>query len=242
MTDIVLFPPRHWHLVCVTSDPTNCISFLAADALYSLFFSMILIIICSLILRPRLLLCFQVMYSITEWFIGEERGKGEGKALRGKMAKFQDFWLSEIVPKFLGVLEVFLYMMKALGFCIVCFILQYFMILIYSELCWFVTSFHHYPGRNFLWKHRKETTPWCETLQMSNCHQTMDSVIYPVLAEYLWLQYLITSQNDKVKIRASLSPFLRFPFTSCISSAGYCIAGKRHSLSQPEKKAPWLKR
>lgn len=149
MTDIVLFPPRHWHLVWVTSDPTNCISFLAADALHSLFFSMILIIICSLILRPRLLLCFQVMYSITEWFIGEERGKGEGKALRGKMAKFQDFWLSEIVPKFLGVLEVFLYMMKALGFCIVCFILQYFMILIYSELCWFVTRFSSLPREEF---------------------------------------------------------------------------------------------
>ena len=184
MTDIVLFPPHHWHLVWVTSYPTNCVSFLAADALYSHFFSMILIIICSLILRPRLLLCLQVMYSFTEWFIGEERGKREGKALSRKMSKFHDFWVSEIVPKFLGVLEVFPYMMKALGFSIVCFILQYYMILIYSELCWFVTSFSSLPWEEFSLETQERNNALKWDTANEQLPQTMDSVIYPVLAEY----------------------------------------------------------
>lgn len=50
----------------------------------------ILIIICSLILRPRLLLCFQVMYSSIEWFIGEER-KERRKSLQRKNVQLSWF-------------------------------------------------------------------------------------------------------------------------------------------------------
>lgn len=184
MTDIVLFPAHHWHLVWVTSYPSNCLSFLASSALYSLSFSMILIIIYSLILRPRLLLCFQVMYSFTEWFIGEGRGKREGKALRWKISKFHNFWVSETVPKFLGVLRPFPARWKHWAFvlfALFCNILWFSYILNCVDL-WLV--FHHYPRRKFLWKHKQETTPWSETLRTSSCHHTMDSVIYPVLAEY----------------------------------------------------------
>lgn len=182
---------------------------------------MILITICSLLLRPRLLLCFQVMYSFTEWFIGEERGKREGKALRGKMSKSHDFWVSEIVPKFLGVLEVFPCTIKALGFSIVCFILQYFMILIYSELCWFVTSFSSLLQEEF----SLETEERNSALKWDAANKQLPSYdgFRYLPSSCRILQHLITSQNDKVKIKASFS----LPFTSCISSAA-C-----YSLPQP---------
>lgn len=212
MTDIVLFRAHHWHLVWVTSYPSNCLSFLASSALYS-FFSMILIIIYSLILRPRLLLCFQVMYSFTEWFTGEEKGKREGKALRWKISKFHDFWVSETAPKFLGVLEAFPCMMKALSFCIVCFILQYFMILIYSELCWFVTSFSSLPQEEI----SLETQARNNALKWDTANEQLpsdDGFCYLPRSCRI-LQHLITSKNDKRKTKASFSPSFPFPFTSC---------------------------
>lgn len=234
MTDIVLFPAHHWHLVWVTSYPPNCLSFLAASALYSLFFSMILIIICSLILRPRLLLCFQVMYSFTEWFIGEERGKREGKALRWKISKFHDFWVSETVPKFLGVLEAFPCAMKALSFvlfALFCNILWFSYTLNCVDL-WLV--FHHYPRRKFLWKHKQETTPWSETVQTSSCHQTMDSVIYPVLAECCSIWSPPKMMKGKRKHPS--------PPPSPLPPAGYYTVRKSHSLPQLGKWVLWLKR
>lgn len=209
MIDIVLFPAHHWHLVWVTSHPPNCLSFLAAGALYSLVFSVILIIIYSLILRPRLLLCFQVMYSFTEWFIGEERGKREGKALRWRISKFHDFWVSETVPKFLVVLEAFHCMMKALSFCVVCFILQYFMILIYSELCWFVTSFSSLPQEEI----SLETQARSNALKWDTANEQLPSddgfcyLPHPCRI----LQHLITSKNDKGKTKPTLLPLLSLP-------------------------------
>lgn len=213
MTDIVLFPAHHWHLVWVTSYPSNCLSFLAAAALYSLFFSMILIIIYSLILRPRLLLCFQVMYSFTDWFIGEERGKREGKALRWKISKFHDFWVSERVPKFLGVLEAFPCTMKALSFCVVCFILQYFMILIYSESCWFVTSFSSLPQEEI----SLETPAGNNALKWDTANEQLpsdDGFCY-LPCPCRILQHLITSKHDKGKTKPPVSLSFPFPFTSC---------------------------
>lgn len=212
MTDIVLFPTHHWHLVQVTSYPSNCLS-LAASALYSLFFSMILIIIYSLILRPRLLLYFQVMYSFTEWFIGEERGKREGKALRWKISKFHDFWVSETAPKFLGVLEALPCTMKALSFCIVCFILQYFMILIYSELCWFVISFSSLPQEEI----SLETQARNNALKWDTANEQLpsdDGFCY-LPRPCRILQHPITSKNDKGKTKPPFCPCFPFPFTSC---------------------------
>lgn len=201
---------------------------------------MILIIICSLILRPRLLLCFQVMYSFTEWSIGEESGKREGKASRRKMSKFHDFWVSEIVPTFLGVLEVFPSTMKALVFCIVCFVLQYFMILIYSELCWFVTSFSSLLQEEF----SLETQERNNALKWDTANEQLpsDDGFRYLPSSCRILQHLINSQNDKVKIKASFSPSLPFPFPSCIRSTGYYLVRKSHSLPQPGNKALWFKR
>lgn len=211
MTDIVLFPAHHWHLVWVTSYPSNCLSFLASSALYSLSFSMILIIIYSLILRPRLLLCFQVMYSFTEWFIGEGRGKREGKALRWKISKFHNFWVSETVPKFLGVLRPFPARWKHWAFvlfALFCNILWFSYILNCVDL-WLV--FHHYPRRKFLWKHKQETMP---ALKWDTANEQLpphNGFCY-LPRSCRVLQHLITSKNDTGKTKTSFSP--SFPFTS----------------------------
>lgn len=183
---------------------------------------MILIIICSLTLRPGLLLCLQVMYSSVAWFTGEERGKREGEALRGKLSTFHDFWVSETVPKFLGVLEVLPCMMKALGFCIVCFILQYFMILMYSESCWFVTSFSSLP--------REESS--LETQEKNNARKVRHCNRATAIRRWIPLspQFLqSTAASDHLPKRWSENesiflplPSLRFP--SCTGCTGCRMA------------------
>lgn len=157
-------------------------------------------------------------YWVIHW-VGER--KREGKALRGKMSKFHDFWVSEIVPKFLGVLELFPCTTKALGFCIVCFILQYFMILIYSELCWFVTSFSSLPWEEF----SLETQERNNALKWDTANEQLPSDDgFRYLPSSCRIRMTAASdhlQNDKVKIKVSFSSSLPFPFTSCFSSAGY---------------------
>lgn len=192
---------------------------------------MILIIICSLILRPRLLLRIQVMYSSTEWFIVEKREKREGKALRGKTSKFHDFWVSEIVPKFPGVLEVLPCTIKALAFCIVQFILQYFMILIYSGLCWFVTSFSSLPREKF----SLETQESNNALKWDTANEQLpsDDGFCSSHGSRSMLEHLITSQNDKVKTKASFSP--RSPSHSPPASALQVLDGEEEPQPSPAR-------
>lgn len=105
----LFYPHRHWHLVWLASYATNCLFSLAADLPYSFSFSMILITACSPMLRPRLLLCFQVMDSITEqlsW--GGERKEGRKSLERenSQVAGLLGLWNSSRVPWCSGGLSV----------------------------------------------------------------------------------------------------------------------------------------
>lgn len=193
-------------------------------------------------LRPGVLLWFQVMDSITERFSwGGERKEGRKSLERenSQVAAFLGLWISSKVPWCSGGLSAH---DESTG---LLHCLLYFAILYDSHIFWVVLICDQYfiaTPRGICSENTGKKQRPDARLRMSNCHQTMASVIHPALAEYSQLQYVFTFQNDKAKVKASLSCSLPFPFTSHISSAGYRTAGKGHSLPQPGRKALWLKR